>query len=145
MISGKNVAGTVTLQAEDIIKLAEDLEALARRLRDMGVAGFKGTSPRGPPTPPRVNNTEGMPLGLDISGIEWKRSNKQGGGEAGPSDGWAWAFAYTQDGGIRREAAQLVAALEQYGKVLVDGFEISFAGRDGKLLNRKKGADPLGR
>jgi hypothetical protein len=79
-----------------------------------------------------------MPLSMDITGIMWKRSNKQGGGAAGPRDEWAWAFAYTQDGDIRIEAAQLVAALKQYGKALIDGFEISLAGRNGKLLNRKK-------
>ena len=36
--------GVVTLQAEDVIKLAEDLEALARRLRDMGVSGLQRDS-----------------------------------------------------------------------------------------------------
>lgn len=79
-----------------------------------------------------------MKLDITISGIEWKRSNKQGGGAAGPNDGWAWAFALTKDGGIRRESAQLLAALEQYGKVLVDGFEITLSGRNKRLLNRKK-------
>ena len=130
--------GAVTLRAEDVIKLAEDLEALARRLRDMGVTGLQRGSSLGPSSPPGHDSTEAMPLSIDITGIEWKQSNKQGGGAAGQYDEWAWAFAYTQNGDIRIEAAQLVAALMQYGKVLVDGFEISFAGRDGKLLNRKK-------
>lgn len=79
-----------------------------------------------------------MKLDLDISGIEWKRSNQQGGGPADPSDGWAWAFAYTKDGGIRRETVQLVQALDQYGTVRVGGYEITLGGREGKLLNRKK-------
>ena len=135
--------GAVTLRAEDVINLAEDLEALARRLRDMGVTGLQSDSSLGPSSPPGDDSSEAMPLSMDITGIEWKRSNKQGGGAAGPGDEWAWAFAYTQNGDIRGEAAPLVAALEQYGKVLVDGFEISLAGRDGKLLNRKKMASPL--
>ena len=55
-----------------------------------------------------------MKLDLDISGIEWKRSNKQGGGPAQPEDGWAWAFAFAQHGGVLRETMQLVQALNQY-------------------------------
>jgi len=131
--------GKVTLQAKDVIKLAENMEALARRLRDMGVTGLQRESSPGPSSPPSDDSSEAMPLSIDINGIEWKKSNKQGGGTAGQYDEWAWAFAYTQNGDIRRETAQLVAALKQYGKALVDGFEISLAGRNGKLLNRKKG------
>ncbi len=84
------------------------------------------------------HESEAMPLDIDISGVDWRRSNKAGGGVAGPGDGWAWAFALTKDGGIRRESAQLLAGLEQYGKVLVVGFEITLSGRDKRLLNRKK-------
>ena len=62
---------------------------------------------------------------------EWK-------GHATDSAGWALVFAYTQNRGIHKKTALLVMALEQYGMVLVNGFEISLAGRDGNLLNRKK-------
>ncbi len=88
---------------------------------------------------PRSREVESaMKLDLEISGIDWKRSNKQGGGPASPSDGWAWAFGYNQDGTIRRETMQLIQALKQYGKVIIDGFEISLSGQDKRLLNRKK-------
>lgn len=133
--------GRVTFDAEEYLVLLDELADLEKRLRSLGQKGFNtsGQTPR-PPSPAKKkrDESEAMRLDLDISGIEWKRSNKAGGGAAGPGDGWAWAFSETQDGGIIREAAQLVAALEQYGRVIVDGFEISLGGRDGNLLNRKK-------
>ena len=137
-------SGTITIDADRYLELLDRLQTLEDNLRKLGHKGFNASprpstspAPRQPRNDPK-DESPAMSLDLDISGIEWKRSKKAGGGVAGPGDGWAWAFAYTQDGGIRREAAQIVAALEQYGKVLVDGFVISLAGRDGKLLNRKK-------
>ena len=79
-----------------------------------------------------------MVVDLDISEIEWKKSNKDGGRLATPEDGWAWAFAYTKDGGVLRETMQLLQAIEQYGTVSVGQYEITLGGRDKGLLNRKK-------
>lgn len=133
--------GTVTLDADEFLNILDELANLEKRLRALGREGYKidGVTPE-PKSPASREEKEqdAMPLEIDISGIDWRRSNKAGGGAAGPGDGWAWAFALTKDGGIRRESAQLLSALEQYGKVLVDGFEITLAGRDGNLLNRKK-------
>lgn len=135
-------SGTINIDADRYLELLDKLQGLEAELRKLGHTGFNASGTTTPP--PRQSRKDSkdeslaMSLDLDISGIEWKRSNKQGGGAAEPNDGWAWAFAYTQDGGIRREAAQLVAALEQYGKIIIDGFEITLAGRNGNLLNRKK-------
>jgi hypothetical protein len=98
------------------------------------------TAPERAPSPARRKKkaeSEAMDLDLDISGIEWKKSNRDGGGHAGPDAGWAWAFAFTKDGGILMETVQLLQALDQYERVIVDGFEICLGGRDKKLLNRK--------
>ena len=134
--------GTITIDADMYLELLDRLQALEDELRKLGHTGFNISGKTTSPSPVRwekKDESEAMQLDIDISGIDWKRANKAGGGAAGPSDGWAWAFAYTPDGGIRQETSQLVAALELYGKVLVDGFEISLAGRDGNLLNRKRG------
>lgn len=136
--------GRVTLDADEFLNILDELANLEKRLRNLGREGYKidniTTRPSSPASQEKKDESEAMQLSIDISGIDWRRSNKAGGGAADLGDGWAWAFAFTKDGGIRREAAQLVAALEQYGKVLVDGFEITLAGRDGNLLNRKKGS-----
>lgn len=132
---------TITLDADEYLRLLNELINLENRLRSVGLAGFnsgKTTKPQRYAAKEKEDDTDLMEIDLDMSGIEWKLSNRDGGGLAGPDAGWCWAFSTTRDGGIRREAVQLVAALEQYGKVLVDGFVISLAGRDGKLLNRKK-------
>ena len=134
-------SGTITIDADRYLEILDRLQTLEGELRKLGHKGFNASGKTRSPNSSRrekKDESEAMVLDIDISGIEWKRSNKTGGGAAGPNDGWAWAFAYTQDGGIQREAAQLVTALEQYGKVLIDGFKITLAGRDGKLLNRKK-------
>jgi len=81
--------------------------------------------------PQEVEEAAAMRLSIDVSGINWQRSNRAGGGPAGTREGWAWSFAYTKDGGIRREIMQLVQALEQYGKVRVGKYEITLGGRDG--------------
>jgi len=114
---------------------------LEKRLRNLGKEGYKFDSmTTKPPSTPSTEKEEqeAMELDIDISGIDWKLSKKAGGGPAGPQDGWAWAFGYTKDGGIRRETMQLIQALEQYGTVRVGNYKISLGGRDGTLLNRRK-------
>ena len=134
-------AGTVTVDADLFLKLLDELDELEQRLRSLGSSGFNGSG-RGkttrPENKPKENDKPAMVVDLDISGIEWKKANRDGGGPAGPNDGWSWAFAFTQDGGIRRETLQLVQALEQYGTVRVGQYEITLGGRDKRLLNRTK-------
>jgi len=134
-------SGTITIDADRYLELLDRLQALEDELRKLGHTGFNTpgkTTTLSSAKREKKDQSDAMILDIDISGIDWKRANKAGGGAAGPSDGWAWAFAFTQDGGILREAAQLVAAIEQYERVLTDGFEINLAGRNGRLLNRKK-------
>jgi hypothetical protein len=102
------------VDVERYLALLDRLRDLEAGLRDLGQGGFTSKAPE------KKGEKEVMRLDIYMPVIDWKKSNKAGGGPATDSDSWAWAFAYTQDGGIRREAAQLVAALEQYGKVLVD-------------------------
>lgn len=73
--------------------------------------------------------------GIDLTKIDWKDKYSE---PASAGDPWAWAFGYDQDGTYRPESKALVQAIEQYGKMVIDGFEMTLSGRDGKLLNRKK-------
>lgn len=129
-------AGTVTFDADEYLELLDELTDLEKRLRVLGSKGFNGTkaNPR-PASPSRETTAEkAMEIQLDISGIDWQTKDKQ---PAGPNTPWCWAHAHMQDGGIRRETAQLVAAVEQYGTVKVGKYEITLGGRDGTLLNRR--------
>jgi len=134
-------AGTVTFDADEYLELLDELTDLEKRLRSLGSKGFNGSG-RGkttsPANKPKENDKPTMVVDLDISGIEWKKSNRDGGGPAGPNDGWAWAFAYDQDGEVLQETTKLLQALEQYGAVRVGQYEITLGGRDKNLLNRKK-------
>jgi len=73
--------------------------------------------------------------GIDLTKIEWKG---KGSVPASTGDPWAWAFAYEQDGSYKDESKALVQRIEQYGKVEMDGYEMTLSGRDNRLLNRKK-------
>lgn len=82
--------GTVTVDADLFLQLLDELAELEQRLRSLGLKGFNLSGKFTTSSPARrekKDESEAMPLGLDISDIEWKRSNKQGGGAAGPSDG----------------------------------------------------------
>lgn len=129
--------GTVTFDADEYLELLDELTDLEKRLRNLGKDGynFKGSTTK-PPSPARREKaeSEAMEIQLDISGIDWQTKDKQ---PAGPNTPWCWAHAHMQDGGIRRETVQLVAAVEQYGTVRVGKYEITLGGRDGTLLNRR--------
>ena len=139
-MSGKG--GQVVLDAEEYIAILDRLHALEDELRKLGHKGFTTsvttTRPPSPALRKKKEKTAAMVLDIDISGIEWKRSNRDGGGPAELGDGWNWAFGFTKDGGILPENVKLIQALEMYGKVRVGDFEISLSGRDGSLLNRKR-------
>lgn len=135
--------GTVTFDAEEYAKAMDELKelltegaAIEKRLRDMGLKGFSGTTTRPPRPAKREKNdlSEAMTLELDISGIDWQTKDKT---PAGPDTPWCWAFSETKNGGVIRETMQLLQALEQYGTVRVGKYLISLGGRDNKLLNRR--------
>lgn len=73
--------------------------------------------------------------GIDITKIDWKG---KGSIPVHASADWSWAFAYEQEGGYKPESKALVQAIEQTGKVEIDGYEMTLSGRDNNLLNRKK-------
>lgn len=129
--------GTVTLDADEFLKLLDELEDLEERLRSLGSKGFNGSRKTPRPRPankPKENDQPAMDIDLDISGIEWQTKDKE---PAGPNTPWAWAFSTTQDGGVKRESMQLLQALEQYGSVRIGKYVYSLGGRNGNLLNRR--------
>ena len=142
MKSSARKGGKMELDAEEYLALIDDYDTLGKRLRALGLKGFDAsvttTRPQSQVSRDKKEEIESMFLDIDISGIDWKRSNRDGGGPAEPGDGWNWAFGFTKDGGIRRETMELVQAIERYGPVRVGDYEISLSGRDGSLLNRKR-------
>lgn len=132
----KNKGGTSKIDCDEVIEIIDDIR---RSLDSLGRIIADGMTSEPTSSSEEKEEKEAMVLdNLDISGIEWTRSNRAGGGPATPEDGWAWAFAYTKDGGIRPETAQLVMALERYGRVRVGANVIELSGRDDTLLSRKK-------
>ncbi len=111
---------TVTIDTEYLLNRLETLERIINDIRAVARAGV------GRPA---------SPTGINIHALEWKTKGSQ---PARDDDAWAWAFAYDQDGVLMDAARQLVDELERYGKVEVDGYEITLSGRDKNLLSRKK-------
>ena len=72
---------------------------------------------------------------LDLDSITWM---VKGGTPAPTGAGFAYAFAYTQDGVLREDALALVEAIRMEGEVTVSGFTYKLSGRDNRLLNRVK-------
>ena len=110
----------IRLDGEKLLRCIEAIEAQLNQIRHM--AGQGTASP--------FNLT-----GIDLTKIDWL---KKGSEPASAGDSWAWAFAYEQDGTYKPESKALVQAIEQYGKVEMDGYVMTLGGRDGNLLNRKK-------
>ncbi len=78
-----------------------------------------------------------MILELDVHDLDWKKSNKMGGGPAGASTPWAWTYGYVQDSPEPRpECRGLVNAIRQYGVVQTGRYKIKLSGREMRLLNR---------
>lgn len=75
------------------------------------------------------------PAGINTRAIDWRTKGNEA---ARDDDPWSWAFGYTETGQLRDETRQLIAEIERYGKVEVNGYEITLGGRDKRLLNRKK-------
>jgi hypothetical protein len=112
--------GKLILEADDLLKLAENIEDIAKLLRILGTEGLI--------TKPELQN-------IDIYAIDWMKKDRE---KANPEDSWVWAFAYDMDGKLRPETKYLVQYIQQYGEAEIDGFKITLSGSDEKLLNRKK-------
>jgi len=111
---------TVTIDADWLINR---LDALDRAVADIRKVAAEGV------------HRAASPAGINIHALEWKTKDSQ---PARDDDAWAWAFSRNQEGYVLDAAKQLVQELERYGKVQVDGYEITFSGRDNQLLSRKK-------
>ena len=104
-------------------KLLRSIEAIEEQLNEIRRMSAMGSAPA-----PSVQ-------GIDLTRIDWMG---KGSVPASTGDPWAWAFAYEQDGSYKDESKALVQRIEQYGKVEMDGYEMTLSGRDNRLLNRKK-------
>lgn len=129
-------SASVTISVEHLLMIADRLRDLESDLRKLGLNGYSVQPPT--PTPqPQSPGAEPMRLEIDISNLDWKKSNKMGGGPAGPSTPWAWTHAYVQDSPQPRpECSELVNALIRYGVVQSGRYTIKLSGRDSRLLNR---------
>ena len=110
----------IRLDGESLLKRIEAIEEQLNEIRRMSAMG---SAPA-----PSVQ-------GIDLTKIEWKG---KGSVPASTGDPWAWAFAYNVDGDYIDKSRALVMAIEQNGKVTMDGYEMTLSGRDNRLLNRKK-------
>jgi len=135
--------GTVTLDADEYLKLLDELAELEQRLRSLGSTGFNGSG-RGKTTRPDPTRqrkaekaSEGRPFelrGFNIDAMDWKKKDSS---PAGRHEGWAWAFSMDMEGDVLPETSELVQACEQYGEVQVGPYLIKIGGRDRNLLNRR--------
>lgn len=117
---------TVTIDAEWLLARLEALEATIAQIRTEAAQGvFAREGAR------RTTSATGINIRL----LDWKLKGSE---PATEQSSWAWAFAYDQEGFILDAARQLVQEIERYGKVEVNGYEITLGGRDKRLLNRKK-------
>ncbi len=128
--------GVVSISADRLLEIADQLKRVEADLRKLGLNGFT-TRPPTPKPQPQKSDAEAMPLDFDVLSIAWTRSNKAGGGAAGPNDPWAWTYGYpdAQNPNPRPECADLVYAILQYEVVQCGRYKIKLAGRDGRLLN----------
>ena len=110
----------IRLDGESLLKCIEVIEAQLNQIRRMA-AMSRAPAPSA--------------QGIDLTMIEWRG---KGSVIVPASVKWAWAFAYEQEGTYKPESKALVQRIEQYGKVEMDGYEMTLGGRDNRLLNRKK-------
>ncbi len=130
--------GVVMISANRLLEIADQLKRVESDLRQLGLKGF-GTQPSKPKPQPQKTQADAMPLeGFDILSLDWRRSAKVGGGDAGPNDKWCWTFAYPDADSPEpsSDRSELVNALLRYGVVQCGRYRIKLSGRDMRLLNR---------
>jgi len=130
--------GVVTVSADRILELADRMKDLESEIRQLGLDGFMSQPiTRAPPR--QKSNSELMAMQFDLTRLDWKKSNRAGGGDAGPDEKWAWTYGYpdADSPDPRTECYALVEALIQYGEIRVGKYTVKLAGRDNRLLNRK--------
>ena len=110
----------IRLDGEKLLKHIETIEGELNEIR-RDAAMYRAPAPR--------------VQGIDLTQIEWKGKGSM---LVGAGAEWAWAFGYDQNGEYWPESEALVRALEQSGKVEMDGYVMTLSGRDKRLINRKK-------
>jgi hypothetical protein len=117
--------GFVTLSANEVCKLADDLKNIEQRLRQLGTQGFSTKLP----------TTQVPPFDK----IDWWVKEKDTGKNrpANIEDPYAWTFAALRDGTIPEGRKKLLDYLSRNGKAEIQGFEITQS-KDGKFLQRKR-------
>ncbi len=130
--------GVVSISADRLLEIADRLKDLEADLRKLGLNGFttQPSAPR-PPRQPTSQKVEPTPFSFDVLNIPWTKSNKAGGGAAGPNTPWCWAYGYELDSPEPKpECAELVYAILQYEIVQCGRYIVKLSGRDMRLLNR---------
>lgn len=128
--------GNVTISADRLLAIADELKRVESDLRKLGLDGFT-TQPTTPRPTPQRQDAQPMILEIDVLNMDWKKSNKMGGGPASASTPWSWTHGYIQDSQEPRpECADLVRTIERYGVVQCGRYSIKLSGRDNRLLNR---------
>ncbi len=129
--------GVVTISADRLLEIADQLKRVESDLRKLGMNGFS-TQPTKPKPQPQKPQADAMPLDFDILGLDWRRSTKAGGGDAGPNDKWAWTFAYpdAESHDPREDCYDLVIALNRFGSVQCGKYIVKLSGRENRLLAR---------
>ena len=129
--------GVVTISADRLLEIADQLKRVESDLRKLGMDGF-GTQPPKTKPQPQKPKADAMPLDFDILRLDWRKSAKAGGGDAGPNDKWCWTFAYPDADSPEpnSDRYELVNAILIYGEVRCGRYNVKLSGRDSRLLNR---------
>jgi hypothetical protein len=119
--------GQVVIDPEVAIARLDKLDKDLKELRELFTNGFTSK-----PIP--VENHA-----FDLTAVKWMFKDKASGQNrpANLDDGYAWAFAATQNGVVPPERAPLVDFLKQHGKVQQNGYELTIS-KDGKFLGRTR-------
>jgi len=130
--------GVVTISADRLLEIADQMKNLESELRQLGLNSFKTQPAKHAPS--RKNNSEAMEIDIDISHIIFKQK-KVGDGSyviAGPYAKWGWVKGLTRDGDYNAETEELTRAIQLYGSVQIGNRIFTLGGRDGTLINFKE-------
>lgn len=129
--------GVVTISADRLLEIADKIKSVETELRQLGLNSFE-TQPATRAPQGQKSETEPMVIEFDVSNLDWTKSNRSGGGHAGPNEPWAWAFGYPDQNSPypREECDRLVNAIIRYGEVRCGRYLVKLGGRDNRLLNR---------
>ena len=130
--------GVVTISADRLLEIADQMKNLESELRQLGLNSFK-TQPA-KLAPSIKNNSEAMVVDLDISHIVFKQKKLGDGSYVIANDfaKWGWTLGFTRDGDYIAETEELTRAIQLYGSVQIGNRIFTLGGRDGTLINFKE-------